>query len=131
MHRYMEVRKKALGVKEMHVYDMHVSLVENADLKLDYEDAYKLVLEGLAPLGKEYISLLKEGKEKGWIDVCETEGKRSGAYSIGIYGNHPYVLLNYQKTTHDVFTIAHEIGHSLKSYFSNKNQQYAKCDYVI
>lgn len=131
MHRYMEIRKRELGGKEMHVYDLHVPLVENAELRLSYEEAYEQVLQGLAPLGEEYLSLLKQGRDEGWIDVCETDGKRSGAYSIGVYGNHPYVLLNYQKTTHDVFTIAHEMGHSLHSYFSNKNQPYAKSDYVI
>ena len=131
MHRYMEIRKKELGGKEMHVYDLHVPLVENAELRLSYEEAYELVTEGLAPLGQEYVALLKQGRDGGWIDVCETDGKRSGAYSIGVYGNHPYVLLNYQKTTHNVFTIAHEMGHSLHSYFSNKNQPYAKSDYVI
>lgn len=131
MHRYMETRKKALGLDEMHVYDLHVALVENADLKLEFEEAYELVLKGLAPLGKEYLALLRQGKDERWIDVCETEGKRSGAYSIGIYGNHPYVLLNYQKTTNDIFTIAHEMGHSLHSYFSNKEQPYSKADYKI
>jgi len=131
MHRYMETRKKALGLDEMHVYDLHVALVENADLKLEFEEAYELVLKGLAPLGKEYLALLRQGKDERWIDVCETEGKRSGVYSIGIYGNHPYVLLNYQKTTNDIFTIAHEMGHSLHSYFSNKEQPYSKADYKI
>ena len=131
MHRYMAVRKKTLGYSEMHVYDLHVPLVENAELRLSFEEAYELVLKGLAPLGKEYIALLKKGKDERWIDVCETEGKRSGAYSIGIFGNHPFVLLNYQKTTNDVFTIAHEMGHSLHSYFSNQNQPYAKADYKI
>ena len=131
MHRYMEIRKKELGGKEMHVYDLHVPLVENAELRLSYEEAYELVTEGLAPLGQEYVALLKQGRDGGWIDVCETEGKRNGAYSIGIYGNHPFVLLNYQKTTHDVFTIAHEMGHAIHSYFSNANQPFAKCDYKI
>ncbi len=131
MHRYMQVRKKTLGLDEMHVYDLHVPLVENAELKLSYEEAYETVLKGLAPLGKEYNALLKQGRDERWIDVCETDGKRSGAYSIGIYGNHPFVLLNYQKTTNDVFTIAHEMGHSLHSYFSNKNQPYSKSDYTI
>lgn len=131
MHRYMEMRKKELGLKEMHMYDLHVPLVENADLKLEFDEAYDLVLKGLAPLGEEYVALLKRGKDERWIDVCETEGKRSGAYSICVYGSHPYVLLNYQKTTNEVFTIAHEMGHSLHSYFSNKNQPYAKSEYTI
>ena len=88
-------------------------------------------MKGLAPLGEEYISLLKKGRDEHWIDVCETEGKRSGAYSIGIYCCHPYVLLNYQPTTHNVFTIAHEMGHALHSYFSNSRQPYAKSDYTL
>lgn len=131
MHRYMQVRKDALGYDEMHMYDIYPSLVEDADLKLSYEEAYELVLKGLEPLGEEYIGLLKKGRDERWIDVCETEGKRNGAYSIGIYGTHPFVLLNYQKTTHDIFTIAHEMGHSLHSWFSNKNQPYVKSDYKI
>ncbi|MDE5547601.1 MAG: oligoendopeptidase F family protein, partial [Clostridia bacterium] len=131
MHRYMQVRKKTLGFDEMHVYDMHTPLVENAELRLSYEEAYELVLKGLAPLGKEYNALLKKGRDERWIDVCETEGKRSGAYSFGVIGYHPFVLLNYQKTTNDVFTIAHEMGHSLHTYFSNENQPYAKTDYTI
>ena len=131
MHRYMQVRKDALGYDEMHMYDIYPSLVEDADLKLSYEDAYELVLKGLAPLGKEYNALLKRGRDERWIDVMETEGKRSGAYSTCVYGTHPFVLLNYQKTTHDVFTIAHEMGHSIHSYFSNANQPFAKADYKI
>ena len=131
MHRYMEVRKKLMGLDEMYMYDVYPSLVEDAELKLPYEEAWELVLKGLSPLGEEYLSLLKQGRDEGWIDVCETEGKKSGAYSIGMYGTHPYVLLNYQPTTHDVFTIAHEMGHSLHSYYSNKNQPFVKSDYTI
>ena len=131
MHRYMEVRKKTLGLGEMHMYDLYIPLVEDAELRLSFEDAFELVLKGLSPLGEEYNALLRKGRDERWIDVCETEGKRGGAYSIGIYGNHPYVLLNYQQTTHDVFTIAHEMGHALHSYFSNGNQPYAKADYKI
>ncbi len=131
MHRYMQLRKRVLGYDKMYMYDIYPSLVEDADLKLSYEEAYELVLKGLSPLGKEYIDLLKKGRDEGWIDVCETEGKKGGAYSIGMYGFHPYVLLNYQKTTHDVFTIAHEMGHSLHSYYSNCMQPYAKSEYKI
>ncbi len=131
MHRYMEVRKKAMGLDEMYMYDIYPSLVEDAELKLSYEEAWELVLKGLSPLGEEYLSLLRKGRDEGWIDVSETEGKRSGAYSIGMYGCHPYVLLNYQRTTHDVFTIAHEMGHSLHSYYSNKTQPFVKSDYTI
>ncbi len=131
MHRYIALRKKLMGLDEMYMYDLYPSLVEDADLKLTYEEAYELVLKGLAPLGEEYNALLRRGRDERWIDVCETTGKRSGAYSIGIYGNHPFVLLNYQKTTHDVFTIAHEMGHSIHSHFSNKNQPFVKSDYKI
>ena len=131
MHRYMALRKRVLGYADMHMYDIYPSLVPNAELKLSFEEAFELCLKGLEPLGEEYLSLFRKGRDEGWIDVCETEGKRSGAYSIGIYGNHPFVLLNYQKTTHDVFTIAHEMGHSLHSYYSNGAQPYAKADYKI
>ena len=131
MHRYMETRKKVMGLDEMYMYDIYPSLVEDAELKLSYEEAYELVLKGLSPLGEEYLGLLKKGRDEGWIDVCETEGKKSGAYSICMYDSHPYVLLNYQRTTHDVFTIAHEMGHSLHSWYSNKNQPFVKSDYTI
>ena len=131
MHRYIAVRKELLGLKEQHMYDIYAPLVSDADLKLSYEDACTLVTEGLAPLGEEYCGLLKRGFSEGWVDVCETTGKRSGAYSTGIFGLHPYVLLNYQKTTHDVFTIAHEMGHALHTHYSNENQPYAKADYRI
>lgn len=131
MHRYMALRKKMMGLDEMHVYDIFPPLVENADLRLSYEEAYETVIKGLAPLGSEYSELLKKGREERWIDVYETPGKKSGAYSTSVFGVHPFVLLNYQKTTHDVFTIAHEMGHSIHSYFSQREQPYAKSDYKI
>lgn len=131
LHRYIEAKKNALKLDKMHMYDMYVPVVENADLKLEYEEAYALVKEGLAPLGEEYVSLLQKAFDERWIDVYENDGKRSGAYSTSCYEAHPYVLLNYQKTTHDVFTIAHEMGHSIHSYFSNRTQPYAKADYKI
>lgn len=131
LHKYMEQKKKALGVEKMHMYDIYVPIVEGADLKLEYEDAYQLVVEGLAPLGENYQQLLLKAKDQRWIDVYEKDGKRSGAYSAGVYTTHPFVLLNYQKTTHDVFTIAHEMGHSMHTYFSNQTQPYAKADYTI
>lgn len=131
LHKYIVQKKKALGVKKMYMYDMYVPTVEGAELKLEYEDAYNLVVEGLKPLGEEYRELLLRAKNERWIDVYESDGKRSGAYSVAVYDTHPYVLLNYQKTTHDVFTIAHEMGHSIHSYFSNRTQPYAKADYRI
>ncbi len=131
MHEYMRVKKKELNVKEMHMYDVYVPTVKEAELKLEYDDAYKLVVEGLGILGKDYQALLNKAYEERWLSVYETKGKRSGAYSVAVYDTHPYVLLNYQKTTHDVFTIAHEMGHSIHSYFSNETQPYAKADYKI
>jgi oligoendopeptidase F len=113
------------------MYDVYVPVVEGAELKLSYEDAYDLVVKGLKPLGEEYIELLERARKERWIDVYEKEGKRSGAYSVAVYDTHPYVLLNYQQTTHDVFTIAHEMGHSIHSYFSNRTQCYSKADYRI
>lgn len=131
MHEYISLRKQVLGVAEQHVYDIFVPLVDNAEIKLPFEEAYQLVIDGLAPLGKEYQALLKKGKDEGWIDVLENEGKRCGAYSAGIYDVHPYVLLNYQETTNDVFTIAHEMGHALHTYKSSAAQPYAKANYTI
>ncbi len=132
MHRYYKNRKRILGYKELHMYDVYTSLVENAEIKVDYEEAYKIVMEGLKPLGKEYAKLLKEAHDKRWIDVEETAGKRSGAYSISVYGlKHPYVLLNYQPDTHNVFTIAHELGHAMHSYFSSRTQPQEKSSYKI
>ena len=131
LSEYLEYRRRKLGVEELHMYDLNVPLVGGAELSLEYEDACKLVEEALAPLGEEYGELLKKAFAEGWIDVCENEGKRSGAYSWGAYGTHPYVLLNYQKTTSDVFTIAHELGHAMHSHYSNLNQPYAKAGYTI
>ncbi len=131
LHRYMAEKKKALKLKQMHMYDIYAPAVEEAELKLEYDKAYELVIEGLKPLGEEYSSLLKRAFDERWIDVFESKGKRSGAYSVAVYDTHPYVLLNYQKTTHDVFTIAHEMGHSIHSYFSNRTQPYSKADYKI
>ncbi len=131
MHRYIADRKKILGYDKLYFYDVYAPLVSDVDFALSYDEAYEYVIEGLAPLGKEYQSLLKQAHDERWIDVEETDGKRSGAYSTGANGVHPYVLLNYQPTLNDVFTVAHEMGHSLHTYFSNKNQPYAKADYRI
>ena len=132
LHRYFKDRKKILGVKTLHMYDIYTSLVEDAEIRVDYEEAFRIVKEGLAPLGEQYGKLLQEAHDNGWIDVEETEGKRSGAYSISVFGlKHPYVLLNYQKTTGDVFTVAHELGHAMHSYFSERNQPQEKASYKI
>ncbi len=131
MHRYIADRKKLLGYDKLYFYDIYAPLVKGVDFRLDYDEAYEYVIKGLAPLGKEYQALLKKGHDERWIDVEETDGKRSGAYSTGCNGVHPFVLLNYQPNISNVFTIAHEMGHSLHTYFSSANQPYAKADYKI
>ncbi len=131
VHEYISLRKEVLGLAEQHMYDIYVPLVDDAEIKMPFEEAYELVIEGLAPLGEGYQSLLRKGRTEGWIDVCENEGKRAGAYSSGSYDTHPFVLLNYQETTNDIFTVAHEMGHALHSYKSNETQPYAKANYTI
>lgn len=131
LHQYVAMRKKAMGVKELHMYDIYVPMVSGGEKKFSFDQAKELVLEGLRPLGEEYVSLLKEGFENRWIDVYENEGKRSGAYSWGVYGIHPYVLLNYNGTTDSVFTLAHEMGHALHSWYSDQNQTYVDAGYRI
>ncbi len=129
LHDYVALRKKLLK-GELNMYDMYVPLFKT-DKGMSYEKAYETVLDALQPMGDEYISLMKKGRDEGWIDVFENKGKRSGAYSWGAYGFHPYVLLNYTETVHDIFTIAHEMGHALHSYYSNQNQCFEKANYVI
>lgn len=131
LHKYMSVKKKESGYKNFHMFDVYASTIKNAEIKLSYDDAYDLVVSGLAPLKEDYVNLLLKAKEERWIDVYEKKGKKSGAYSVCVYDTHPYVLLNYTKSTHDIFTIAHELGHSIHSYYSNKNQPYFKADYKI
>lgn len=131
LHEYTRVRKDVLGVDELHMYDLYVPMVAAADRRYTYEEAKSIVLEGLAPLGEEYLSLLKQGFDSRWIDVYENEGKRSGAYSWGTYGSHPYVLLNFHGTLNDVFTLAHEMGHSIHSYYSDAAQPYVYAGYKI
>jgi len=131
MHKYVSIRKEKLGVDELHMYDVYVPLLADNDRKIPYEEAKEIVLEGLQPLGEDYIALLKEGFNNHWIDVYENEGKRSGAYSWGAYGSHPYVLLNYNDTLDNVFTLAHEMGHALHSYHSDAAQDYIYAGYKI
>lgn len=131
LHQYARVRRKVLGLDELHMYDLYVPMVGEADRKYTFEEAKEMVLEGLEPMGEEYLSLLKKGFEERWIDVYENEGKRSGAYSWGTYGCHPYVLLNFHGTLNDVFTLAHEMGHSIHSWYSDKNQPYTYAGYKI
>lgn len=131
LHRYMALRKRVLGLDKLNSYDMHISIVKNQELALEYEQAVDLVKEALKVMGKEYSDILATSFTDGWIDAFENKGKRSGAYSWGVYGVHPFVLLNYQKTVHDVFTIAHELGHAMHSYFSNSTQPQQKAGYEI
>lgn len=131
LHRYMELRKKRLGVDELHMYDIYVPMTDAYEEEVPFEQAKNMVLEGLAPLGKEYQSLLMNGFSDRWIDVYENQGKRTGAYSWGAYGTHPYVLLNYQGTLNDVFTLAHEMGHALHSWYSDQHQPYIYAGYRI
>ena len=130
MYRYVALRKKLLGVDELHMYDLHVPVVDGVKMKFTFEEAKEIALKALAPLGEDYLNLLREGFANGWIDVYENEGKRSGAYSAGARV-HPYVLLNFKGTLDDVFTLVHEMGHSIHSYLSNKTQPTAYQDYVI
>ena len=130
MHKYVNLRKKLMKVDELHMYDLYTPIVNDANKKFPYEEAKEIVIKALAPLGEDYISILKEGFNNRWIDVYENEGKRGGAYSSG--GDpHPYVLLNHQDTLDSMFTIAHEMGHSLHTYYSIKNQPPCNADYVI
>ncbi|MCB7319395.1 oligoendopeptidase F [Lacrimispora sp. 210928-DFI.3.58] len=131
LHRYTALRKKVLGVEELHMYDLYVPMVGEADRHYTFEEAKAIVKEGLAPLGEEYASLLEEGFANRWIDVYENEGKRSGAYSWGTYGCHPYVLLNFHGTLNDVFTLAHEMGHSIHTWYSDRNQPFTYAGYKI
>lgn len=131
MHRYVNIRKKCLGVKELHMYDVYTPMIADAAKKISFEEAKETVLKALAPLGEAYVNTVWEGFANRWIDVYENEGKRSGAYSAGAYGVHPYVLLNHNDTLDNMFTLAHEMGHSMHSYYSNDTQPYIYSQYTI
>ena len=131
LHRYVALKKKALGLNEMHMYDLYVPLVQDTHITLSYDEARTLVKNGLTPLGDEYTGLLEKALSSRWIDVYENQGKQSGAYSWGVYGTHPFILLNYNNRLEDAMTLAHELGHSLHSYHSNSDQPYATHNYTI
>ena len=131
MHRYMKLRKKLLNVDELHMYDLFVPLVDELEMKISYEEAKKTISESLKPLGQNYVDVLNKGFNEGWIDVYENVGKRSGAYSWGAYGTHPYVLLNHKNNVNSMFTLTHEMGHALHSYFSDEAQSYRYAQYTI
>jgi len=131
LHRYLALRQRLLGVDELHMYDLFAPLAKEVDMQITYEQAKQKVKESLKPLGDEYLRILQEGYDGGWIDVYENEGKRSGAYSWGAYGTHPYVLLNHKDNLNSMFTLAHEMGHAIHSYLSDRSQSYRDAQYTI
>jgi len=131
VHKYMELRKKVLGVDELKMYDVYVPLVKLPKKDISFDKAVEMLEEGLAPLGEEYIEQVKKGINSGWIDIYENQGKTSGAYSFGSYDSMPYILLNFTNSLKDVFTLVHEMGHSMHSYYTRKNQPYTYGDHSI
>lgn len=131
MHRYVKIRKRCLGVDELHMYDVYTPMIADVAKKIPFDEAKETVLAALAPLGEAYVAKVKEGFDNRWIDVYENEGKRSGAYSAGSYGAHPYVLLNQNDTLDNMFTLAHEMGHAMHSWYSNENQPFIYSQYRI
>lgn len=131
LHRYLTLRKKVLGVKELHFYDLYCPMVEDADQTMTYEQAQQLVKAATAPLGTEYGKILDRAFAERWIDVYENRGKTTGAFSCGVYGVHPYVLLNFSGSLNDAFTLAHELGHTMHSFYSDRAQTFANHDYRI
>ena len=131
MYRYLDLRRRALGLKKLHMYDLYCPIVKDVDMSFTYDEAKKTIKNALKPLGKEYGKLLDRAFGERWIDVYENKGKTTGAYSCGVYGAHPYVLLNFTGTLDDVFTLAHELGHCMHSYFSSRDNDYANHDYAI
>ncbi|KRG15959.1 oligoendopeptidase F [Lederbergia galactosidilytica] len=131
LHRYVKLRKKIMKVDQLHMYDLYTPLVKEVKMEVKYDEAKDIVIEALAPLGSEYTNILKEGFENRWVDVIENKGKRSGAYSSGAYGTNPYILMNWQDNVNNLFTLAHEFGHSVHSYYTRKNQPYPYGNYSI
>ncbi len=131
LNRYMELRKKVLGLDEIHMYDTAVPIVEDVNVKVSYDEAKTTLEEAFKPLGEEYVNIIKEALNSRWIDVYETEGKATGAYSWGTFTSHPYMLMNYNGTMDHMFTLAHELGHSMHTYYTNKTQPYATADYAL
>ncbi|MGV2940835.1 oligoendopeptidase F [Mesobacillus sp. LC4] len=131
LHRYVKLRRKVLGLEKLHMYDLYTPLVKDVKMEIPYGEAKEYVLKGLAPLGDEYNNILQEGFENRWVDVYENKGKRSGAYSSGAYGTNPYILMNWQDNVNNLFTLAHEFGHSVHSYYTRKSQPYPYGNYSI
>lgn len=131
LHRYADLRKRLLQVEKLHMYDLYTPLVKDVEMTFTYEEAKDIVLKSLAPLGEEYVSIVKEGFENRWIDVMENKGKRSGAYSSGVYGTQPFILMNWQGNLNDLYTLIHELGHSVHSYYTHQNQPFRYGNYSI
>ncbi len=131
LHRYVNLRKKALGLDEIHMYDLYTPLVPEVKMEVSYEEAKNYILMGLTPLGEEYQGILEEGFSNRWVDIQENVGKRSGAYSSGTFGTRPYILMNWQDNVNNLFTLAHEFGHSVHSYYTRENQPYPYANYSI
>lgn len=131
MYRYVKLRKQLLGLDELHMYDLFAPIVKDVEFKITYDEAKQMIAKGLAPMGDEYAKILQEGFNSGWIDVHENEGKTSGAYSWGNYGTHPFVLMNWQDNMNNMFTLAHEMGHAIHSYYTNHIQPFTYSDYTI
>ncbi|MDQ0189666.1 oligoendopeptidase F [Alicyclobacillus cycloheptanicus] len=131
LHKYMELRKRVLGLDELHMYDLYTPLVPDLKLTIPYEEAVETVKAAIQPLGEDYVKHASEGLASGWVDVFETQGKASGAYSAGVYGVHPFILLNYQERLNDMFTLAHELGHAMHSYYSSHAQPFVYAHYTI
>lgn len=131
LHKYMEIRKNILKLDEMHQYDIHTSLIENVELSFTFEEARDIILDALSVMGEEYVSILKKAFDERWIDYAENVGKRSGAYSGGTYGTNPFILISWRGTIDNLFTLAHELGHSLHSYYTRNNQPYLYGHYTI
>ncbi len=131
LNKYVDIKKKFLGLDEIHMYDLYLPLTSDFDMKIPYDEAKEIILESLKPLGEEYLSLIKRAFDESWIDVYENEGKQGGAYSWGSYDSHPYILMNYKDDLNSLFTLTHELGHSMHSYYSKKTQPYIYSGYKI
>ncbi len=131
LQRYTTLRKEILNVDDLHMYDLYTPLVKDVDMKISYDEAKGIVLKSLAPLGEEYVNIVKEAFDNRWIDVIENKGKRSGAYSSGAYGTNPYILLNWQNNVNNLYTLIHELGHSVHSYYTRKHQPFRYGNYSI
>ena len=131
LHRYVALRKQVLGLEELHMYDLFTPLVKEVKMEVTYDEAKKMMVDSFAPLGEEYQQTVQHGLDNGWVDVLENKGKRSGAYSSGTFGTNPYVLMNWQDNINNAFTLAHEFGHSMHSYYTRQTQPFPYANYSI